>query len=208
MILLHGLGSNGDDLISLAPMFQQLLPADIAYVSPNAPNPFDMAPMMEAYQWFSLNGYDPAARNFETHLPKWSQAVHLPQTQISNFIAEQQARFNLASAQTVLVGFSQGAMVSLTASTIQPVGCVVSYSGALLAKQDFTSATHELPPYLLLHGQDDDVVPCEASLQANEFLQTIEATVSLSTYANLPHSINEQGIMEAAKFIKKYIAIE
>ncbi len=200
IILLHGLGSNADDLISLAPLFQQLLPYDIAYVSPNAPEVFDMVPFGNAYQWFSLNGYDPSVRNFESHLNEWSGAVKKPQAKLSAFISEQQKRFNLLPKRIALLGFSQGAMVSLYASTLQEVGCVVSCSGALLAQQDFATAK-ELPPYLFLHGQEDDVVPCAASLKATEFLLSINAKADIHTYANLSHSINEQGIAEAAKFI-------
>ncbi len=205
-MLLHGLGSNADDLISLAPMFQQLLPYDIAYISPNAPEAFDMAPFGGAYQWFSLAGYDPAARDFASHLPEWSSAVKLPQQKLSAFLMEQQNRFNLLPHKTALVGFSQGAMVSLYASTLQEVGCVVSYSGALLSEQDFAAATN-LPPYLLLHGQEDDVVPCEASTLAAQFLHSINAEATLHTYPHLPHSINEQGIAEAANFIKANLVL-
>ncbi len=60
VILLHGLGSNGQDLISLAPLWAQRIP-DAVFVSPDAPFTCDMVPpgYPNAYQWFSLQDRDP-----------------------------------------------------------------------------------------------------------------------------------------------------
>lgn len=204
MILLHGLGSNADDLISLVPMFQQLLPPNVAYLSPNAPEPFQPMPF-NAYQWFSLGNYNPAEQNFHSYLPQWRESIKTPLPQLLQFLTEQQSRFNIPSEQTALLGFSQGAMMSLAVSATHRLGAVISCSGALLSEPDFTTTT--LPPYLLLHGEADEVVPCEASRQATEFLQNLNASATLHTYADLAHSINEQGIATAASFMKKHIAI-
>src|ERR1700731_1345496 len=58
VILLHGLGADGNDLIGLAPVWARILP-DAEFVAPNAPFPCDMAPY--GYQWFSLQERDPDA---------------------------------------------------------------------------------------------------------------------------------------------------
>ncbi len=58
VILLHGLGADGNDLISLAPLFAQVLPG-AAFVAPNAPFPCDMAPV--GRQWFSFQNREPEA---------------------------------------------------------------------------------------------------------------------------------------------------
>ena len=59
VILLHGVGADGNDLIGLAPYFQQILP-EALFLSPHAPQRYDMAPM--GYQWFSLQDLSPATR--------------------------------------------------------------------------------------------------------------------------------------------------
>ena len=57
VILLHGIGADGNDLIGLAPAWADMLP-DTVFVSPNAPFPCDMAPY--GHQWFSLQDRSPA----------------------------------------------------------------------------------------------------------------------------------------------------
>ena len=56
VILCHGYGSDGNDLIALAPYWQQAMP-DAAFIAPNAPEPCDGNPM--GYQWFPIARLDP-----------------------------------------------------------------------------------------------------------------------------------------------------
>ncbi len=98
--------------------------------------------------------------------------------------------------------------MSLYSSIRGQFAAVISYSGALLGEADFSGAESEnLPPYLLLHGEADDVVPYQATERAYQFLLSIGATASMRTYAELGHSINEQGIIDGASFIKKHVAL-
>src|SRR5262249_9727572 len=59
VVLLHGYGASGDDLIGLAPYFAHVLP-HAAFYAPNATNALEGG-MMGGYQWFGLGGYDPFA---------------------------------------------------------------------------------------------------------------------------------------------------
>jgi phospholipase/carboxylesterase len=152
VILLHGLGSDGQDLISLAPFFAPSLP-HAHFISPNAPAPCDMAP--SGYQWFSLRDWSP-----QTMLKGAHEAAPI----LRHFIDAQLKRFGLEEDRLALIGFSQGTMMSLYASLRRPKPCaaVVGFSGALIGEQGIVSK----PPVCLIHGTDDMVVPFAAMSRA------------------------------------------
>src|SRR5947208_8561128 len=101
VILLHGLGADGNDLIGLAPVLARLLP-DAEFVSPNAPFPCDMAPY--GYQWFSLQDRSPEAI---------LGGVRASAPILDAFIDDLLAARGLEEKDLALVGFSQGTMMSL-----------------------------------------------------------------------------------------------
>jgi phospholipase/carboxylesterase len=147
VLLLHGLGSNGQDLISLAPYWANLLP-DTVFVSPDAPFPCDMVPpgYPNSYQWFSLQSRDP-----QDMLAGAKTAEPL----LRDFIKNQMQRFNIKEENTVLVGFSQGTMMSLyTAPRYEKrLAGVLGYSGALLGGGDLGQAGMHKIPVELIHGE-------------------------------------------------------
>ena len=96
VLLLHGVGADGNDLIGLAPYFAQALP-DTAFVSPNAPYPCDMGPF--GYQWFSLQDRSP---------PAILAGVQATAPILNAFIDAELKRHNLADDRLALLGFSQG----------------------------------------------------------------------------------------------------
>ena len=96
VVLLHGLGADGNDLISLAPYFAQVLP-DAAFVSPHAPFPCDMAPM--GRQWFSLQQRTPEAM---------LGGVRMSAPVLDAFLDAELERHGLTPERLALVGFSQG----------------------------------------------------------------------------------------------------
>ena len=101
VVLLHGLGADGRDLLGLAPEFKDALP-DAIFVSPDAPNACDMAPM--GYQWFSLREWTP-----EAILRGVQQAAPV----LDAFIDSLLEKYKLPPEKLALVGFSQGTMMSL-----------------------------------------------------------------------------------------------
>ena len=101
MILLHGLGADGNDLIGLAQYWASLLPT-AEFLSPNAPFPCDMAPY--GYQWFSAQDRSPAAV---------LAGVRAAAPFLDAFIDDALAKRGFDEADLALVGFSQGTMMSL-----------------------------------------------------------------------------------------------
>src|ERR1700753_1927325 len=101
VVLAHGYGADGNDLIGLAPMWQRLLPT-VAFVAPNAPERCAGSPM--GYQWFPISRLDPQEmqKGVETAAPIFEA-----------FLESELARLNLPPERLALVGFSQGTMMSL-----------------------------------------------------------------------------------------------
>src|SRR5512134_4017028 len=139
IVLLHGVGADGGDLISLAPYYHSVLPG--AYiVSPNAPFPFDMAPF--GYMWFSIGNLGPATR---------TNGVRVAAPMLNAFLDAELARHQLTDAELLLVGFSQGAMMALHVGLRRdraPAG-IVSHSGMLVADARFAVEIKVRPPVLL-----------------------------------------------------------
>jgi phospholipase/carboxylesterase len=193
IVFLHGYGSDGHDLISLAHEFAEILP-EAYFLSPNAPDRCEMSSF--GYQWFSL--YE---RTEEVLFEQISQVSPL----LENYLYKQLQRFNLTEDKLVLIGFSQGTMMSLHVSLRLKKACkaVIGFSGALIGAKFLNEDNVVKPNILLVHGLQDDVVPVSASNIAKEVLEKLNVPVTLQTYSNLMHGINAEGIEVAKNFLIK-----
>lgn len=191
VFLLHGLGSNKEDLISLAPYFARACPNTV-FVSPDAPQPCDMGPF--GFQWFSLQNRDPHAM---------LQGIQESFPVLKQFIEDVVAKYQVKKERVILLGFSQGTMMSLyTAPRLdEKIGGVVGYSGALLGGAELSDSGFKKPPVLLIHGNRDDVVAYSALANAEEFLQKAGFDIKTVTCPNLGHSIDEKGIVAGIEFV-------
>lgn len=194
VFLLHGLGSNGQDLISLAPYWAQGLP-DALFISPDAPFDCDMAPV--GYQWFSLLSRDP--ENIQA-------GIEIAFPILTAFVKQQAERFGVPLSKTALVGFSQGSMMSLyTAPRLdEKIAGVVGYSGALFGEEGLLQDPDEFekPPIRLIHGQADEVVSVSGYHNARDVLTKAGFDVSGHTTPGLGHSIDEAGVQSGAQFLQ------
>lgn len=196
VVLLHGYGADGNDLIGLADSFGDVLP-DALFVSPHAPqrcagNPF-------GYQWFPLDIDD---------LPG-SVASGMPATGelISRYLVELWAETGLDARATFLVGFSQGAMVSLYAGLAlhQQLLGIVAFSGALFAPPGFAAGFAVKQPVCLVHGELDTVVDPAHSATAFATLREQGYNVRHHASPGLPHGISMDGLKFAAAFMRERI---
>lgn len=195
VILLHGYGSNGEDLIDLAPYWSKNLPQTL-FLSPDAPFPCEMG---FGYQWFSLQSWAPAAL-----LGGAEQAVKM----LNPLIDEQMEHYNIAPSRVALVGFSQGTMMSLYVAPrrTQALAGVLGYSGALLGGEELVGQNQQPHlPICLIHGEMDSVVPVTAWHHATGVLRQAGFDVTGHTTPNLVHSIDEQGIREGGKFLENIL---
>jgi len=191
VIFLHGLGADGDDLIGLAPSFAEALP-DAEFLSPHAPYPCDMAPY--GRQWFSLQdfGQEALLRGLEVVKPVFDDYLDAVMT-----------RSKLSEAEIAVVGFSQGTMLSLHGALRRPrpIGALLGYSGMLVAPDRLIGEITARPPVMLVHGEQDPVVPFDAMDLARRALEALAVPVTVLARPGLGHSIDDEGLAEGVRFV-------
>lgn len=193
VLLLHGVGSNGDDLISLAPLFAQALP-DAHFIAPNAPYPCDMMPMGMGYQWFDIMTQEEAER---------SRQLRVVAKIVDRYIDGELARLGLADKDLALIGFSQGTMISLHVAMRRASACagVLGFSGRLEAPDTLADEIRSRPPVMLVHGEMDDRLPVELMDDAAAMLKQNGVKVETHRRPSLGHSIDQEGVALGAGFL-------
>jgi len=188
VLFIHGLGSDGNDLISLAPLMQEDLP-DCHFISPHGVEEFDNAAF--GRQWFSINDQRPST--IEKIITTNSQLLY-------DIIAKKQLELNLTNKDTIIVGFSQGAMMGLYLNLIQtePFASVIGFSGRLIEPSICVNKT---TPVCLIHGELDDVINIKEMYNIEQYLSSHNITHKSYKIPNLSHSINNFGINKAIDFI-------
>lgn len=193
VIFLHGLGSNGHDLIELAEDLAPLLP-HTHFLSPDAPFPYAAAGF--GYEWFDL--YE---RTESAMLAGIGRATPI----LNSYIDSQLARFGLKDNDLALVGFSQGTMMALHTALRRPEACaaVLGFSGALLAPQLLVNEITARPEIMLIHGDADQVVPPAALPAATNSLKALNVPVTSHLIHGMAHGINGKALHYGAAFLKQ-----
>lgn len=193
VVLLHGVGADGNDLIGLAPIFQTALP-DALFVSPHAPFPYDMAPV--GFQWFSIGTFAPDRR-----LSGVRQAAPILNAYLDKLLAE----VGLADRDLVLVGFSQGTMMALHVGLRreQAIAGIIGYSGILAGAERLTDEIRSRPPVLLVHGEADPLLPVASLPEAVAALEAAGVPVEGHVRPGLGHGIDEEGLRLGLDFLKR-----
>ena len=188
VVLLHGYGADGRDLIDLGSLWAAMLP-DAAFVAPHAPQPCGEAPV--GRQWFSLASRDPDA------LRRGARAAA---PSLDAFLDAERDRNGLRDADVALVGFSQGAMMALHVGLRRQAApaAVVGLSGRLVEPP---LAGIGRPPVLLIHGALDDVVEPDALLAAVQALTAADVPCTWHLASKLGHEIDADVAGRAAAFL-------
>ena len=191
VIFLHGYGADGSDLISIGNQWQKELPSTY-FFSPDAPTPFEGGGL-SGRQWFSLKDHSPSSL---------AQGVQCAKPLIQNLIHQVKKSHNLIHSQVALVGFSQGAMVSLSYALHTPhkLAGVISYSGCHVPEPPPLVSK---PPILMIHGQDDSVLPIHLFHESQQRLEKLGAPVTGHVREKLGHGIDEWGLERGLKFLKE-----
>jgi phospholipase/carboxylesterase len=199
VVLLHGLGADGNDLIGLAPALARFLP-DAGFFAPDAPFPCDLAPF--GRQWFSLRTIDPARIAGQA-----AEGVERAAPRLHEYLDHLLERHRLPAAALALVGFSQGTMMALHVAPRRSPGpgAVVGFSGALVAPERLPREAVSRPPVLLVHGDADEVVPVESMFAAVHALQAAEIPVQWLVRPGLGHAIDPVGIEAAGRFLRDFL---
>lgn len=191
VIFLHGFGADGNDLIGIGNQWQQLLP-DAAFVSPNAPEPCAGAPM--GRQWFPITFRDPQ---------EFWRGVNQAAPTLNAFIDAELQAHNLSDDKLALVGFSQGTMMALHVGFRrgkQPA-CIMGYSGTLAGPEHLKDEMKVSPPVMLIHGDQDEVVPVQALFAANQALGDVNVNVQWHVSQGIGHGIDGTGLALGGRFV-------
>jgi phospholipase/carboxylesterase len=198
VVFLHGYGADGNDLIDIGRAWAGPLP-DAAFVSPHAPRPCGQAP--SGREWFPLTMRDPGER--------W-RGVTMAAPGLQTFLDAELARAGLPPSALALVGFSQGTMMALHVGLRRGVApaAIVGYSG-LLALPDnadpatFAAEIKSRPPVLLVHGDQDPLIPIDALFHAAQGLAALEVPVEWHISAGVGHGIDQEGLRHGGDFLAR-----
>jgi len=195
VVLCHGLGADGHDLIDLAPTWSHALP-DALFVSVDAPFPHESG---FGRQWWSVE--DRSAAVMEA-------GVRRAAGFLDAFIDEELARLGLPAEAYALMGFSQGAMTVLFTGLRRRAAprAILAFSGALVAPESLTAELANRAPVLLVHGEADDVVPVHRSRDAEAALRAANVPVEAAYVPRLGHGIDDTGLSMGALALQRAFA--
>lgn len=195
VILLHGYGSNGENLLNLAFEFADKI--DARFISPNAPTDWEGG-AFNSYQWFSIGS------GIEHQIPpKTAEEIKNANKILTDFIHQQLTRFKLKLKDLFLVGFSQGAMMAIYQglSLEEKIAGVIAYSGKVIRPEAVGEKTLSKPPICLIHGTNDTVVSFNNFVDAKEILHQQGIPYFAHPLAGLDHVISPEGIRLGKEFI-------
>jgi len=200
VIVLHGYGADGNDLLGLADPLQPHMP-DTAFIAPDAPNKCTGNPF--GYEWFPIPWLDGSSEAAAAE--GMAQSVD----DLNAFIDEKMAEEGVTPAQTILLGFSQGTMMSLHIAPrrAQPLAGVVGFSGRLLRPDTLQAELICRPPVVLIHGDQDQMVPPASMPEAADALVQAGFEVYTHISKGTAHGIAPDGLGVALQFMVQKLGI-
>jgi phospholipase/carboxylesterase len=198
VMFLHGYGANGADLLGLADPLSEFM-RETVFLAPDAPddcfgNPFGK-------QWFGIPAFD------GTTLTDASAQMDQSAADLNAFIDARLADEGVLDSHLILLGFSQGAMMSLHVAPrrLAPMAGVVAISGRLLRPQALGQAVISKPPVLLVHGDRDEVVDFKEMALAGDCLVAAGFETFGHVMEGTGHGIAPDGLQTALAFMKEYL---
>ncbi|MCL2566646.1 MAG: alpha/beta hydrolase-fold protein [Alphaproteobacteria bacterium] len=201
VILLHGYGSNAEDLISIAPLFKNM--KDTLFVAPNAPYEIEG---FAGNQWFPLITKENENGGFDVEISSFGE-VKIASNLIIKLIEEIKEHHKLDSQNISLFGFSQGGILSLytALNNDMQLGNVISHSGVYYGEhenENFNSSQK----ILMIHGEDDEVLPLEKFYLSIDYLKSHDIPFKSYVEKGLSHCINTNTIEICEKFLLKSVS--
>ena len=203
VVFLHGYGADGNDLIEIGRAWQGMLP-HAAFVSPHAPRPCGQAP--SGREWFPLTFRDPGER--------WT-GVNAAAPVLNAFLDAELARRQLPPQALALVGFSQGTMMALHVGLRRavPPAAIVGYSGMLVVPENvdpdaFAAEVRVKPPVLLIHGDQDELIPVQAVFHAAQGLAALDIPAEWHVSSGIGHGIDQEGLRQGGEFLARRFGVK
>ena len=193
VILLHGYGGDGNDISGLTLNWKRFLPETVFL----CPDGIENCPINPGgFQWFSLDKEDPSYILEESI--KAEERLNL-------FINEIKYEYNLNNSKICLSGFSQGCMMSINLGLTakENFNCIVGFSGKIIDKENISKRIKSKTNILLIHGDQDVVVPPNSLLEAKDFLIRHKVNIETKLIKNCGHHIPIEASSIALNYIKK-----
>tara|TARA_B100000965_G_scaffold399565_1_gene419792 strand:+ start:222 stop:875 length:654 start_codon:yes stop_codon:yes gene_type:complete len=197
VILLHGYGGDGNDISTVSLNWKRFLPQTIFL----CPNGHEICPLNpNGFQWFNLEKNDP-----EYILEESIKA----ENKLNIFINEIKSEYNLNNSKICISGFSQGCMMSINLGLTaeENFNCIVGFSGKIINKKNISTRIKSKTKMLLIHGEQDDVVPVNNLLDAKDFLMRHKVNIETKLIKNCGHHIPIESSSFALNYIKKNLYI-
>lgn len=195
VVFVHGYGADGNDLLSLGDVFAPHLP-HTAFVAPDAPEAIPGAPF--GRQWFGIPRFDGTSED-------QARAGFAASCDDLNAFIDQRLAYEGVTSVAV-VGFSQGAMLSFNAMPMREtaVSAVVAISGQVLHPPGLEVARSK-PPFLVMHGDQDEVVPFTAMAEACNTLSSLEFPTYGHVMKDTGHGISQDGLGQILAFLQQHL---
>ena len=193
VILLHGYGGDGNDISAVTLNWKRFLPETI-FLCPNGHEECPINP--NGFQWFNLDNDDPVYIIEETIKAE---------KKLNVFINEIKTEYNLSNSKICISGFSQGCMMSINLGLTaeESFNCIVGFSGKIIDKEDISKRIKSKTKMLLIHGDEDVVVPPNSLLEAKDFLIRHKVNIETKLIKNCGHHIPIEASSIALNYIKK-----
>lgn len=198
VIFIHGYGADGNDLLGLAdPLAPHL--KSTAFYAPDGPERCHASAM--GRQWFPIPWIDGSTEEQQR------DGIAQASDDLNAFIDQVMAEEGVGPQDVALVGFSQGSMMSMHIAPRrdQPLAAVVAISGRLMVPELLAQEAKVKPPILLVHGDQDPVVPFEDMSKAGDAL----VAAGFETYGHVMkgtgHGIAPDGLQVTLQFLAQHL---
>jgi phospholipase/carboxylesterase len=192
IILLHGYGSNEADLFGLQSQF----PTTFLVISARAP----IVMTENSFQWFRMETVNGVMQGNKEDLKSSAD-------KIKAFIKQVTSKYKTTAGNTVLCGFSQGAMMSYEVGLTSPdlLKGIAPLSGKIfesLKPQVKVSASLKVLKVFIGHGDADNRVAYSFATEAESYLKTLGLSPVLHTYTGMAHSINQAELKDLVLWLE------
>ena len=197
IILLHGYGGDGNDISTITLNWKRFLPETIFL----CPDGHEICPINPGgFQWFDLS------KNDLSYILEESIKA---EKKIDSFINEIKKEYKLNNSKICISGFSQGCMMSINLGLIneENFNCIVGFSGKVIDKENLSKRIKSKTKMLLIHGDQDVVVPPSSLLEAKDFLIRHKVNIETKMIKNCGHNIPIEASSIALNYIKKNLYI-
>ncbi|MEO0402179.1 MAG: alpha/beta fold hydrolase [Pseudomonadota bacterium] len=201
VVFLHGYGANGADLLGLAEPLKEHLP-DTLFVAPDAPE--EIPGYAGGLQWFPIPWIDGSSEE------EAERGLVAASADLNAFLDALMVDEDVLPEQVVLFGFSQGTMMALHVAPRREdaLAGIVAFSGRLLNPEVLADEVLSRPSILLVHGDQDDVVPPQSLPQAAEALQEAGwKDVFAHVMEGTAHGIAPDGLSVALAFMRDKLGL-